>query len=127
MLLLFANGALRLHIALQGLQGHAREAGLDLCLSLVVPSQKEFCRSVWGASLPLLVVILRRLFHFALMAGFQSRYRLLQPVRGNRNPTPRAVELGSNLRTILRTNVGFQEKAASSKSLKTVGMTVNAP
>jgi len=46
MSLLSANGALQLHIALQGLQGHAQEAELDLCLSLKVPSQKEFCRSV---------------------------------------------------------------------------------
>ena len=40
---------------------------------------------------------------------------------------PLSAELGSNLRTILRTNVGFQEKTAPSKSLKTAGVTVNAP
>ena len=45
--------------------------------------------------------------------------------RPQSNPCP--AELGSNLRTILRTNVGFQEKMAPSKSLKTIGMTVNAP
>ena len=36
---------------------------------------------------------------------------------------PRAAALGSNLRT----NVGFQEQRAHSKSLKTVGMTVTPP
>ena len=45
MLLLSASGALRLHIALPGLQEHAQEAGLVLCWSLNVTSQKEFRRS----------------------------------------------------------------------------------
>ena len=40
---------------------------------------------------------------------------------------PCSAELGSNLRTNLRTNVDFQEKMAPSKSLKTVGVTVDAP
>ena len=40
---------------------------------------------------------------------------------------PLAAELGSNLRTILRTCVDFQEKTVPSKSLRTVGMTFNAP
>ena len=57
------------------------------------------------------------------MAVFRCGYRSLEAVRGNRNPTPRAVELGSNLRTILRTNVGFQEKTAPSKLPRTVGVT----
>ena len=42
-------------------------------------------------------------------------------------PPPCVTELGSNLRTILRTNVGFQEKTAPSKSLRTIGMTIYAP
>ena len=61
------------------------------------------------------------------MGGFQCGYCSLQAVRGNRNPAPRAVELGSNLRTILRTNVDLQEKTVPSKPLETIGMTVNAP
>ena len=44
--LLSANGASRLRIALPGLQEHAQEAGLVLCWSLKVTSQKEFRRSV---------------------------------------------------------------------------------
>ena len=44
--LLFANGALRLRIALPDLQEHAQEARLGLCLSLKVPSQKGGYRSV---------------------------------------------------------------------------------
>ena len=40
---------------------------------------------------------------------------------------PPAADLGSNLRTILRTNVGFQEKTVPSESLRTLVMTVNAP
>ena len=41
-----ANGASQLCIALPGLQEHAQEAGLVLCWSLKVTSQKEFRRSV---------------------------------------------------------------------------------
>ena len=41
--------------------------------------------------------------------------------RPQSNPCP--AELGSNLRT----NVDFQQKMAPSKSLKTVGVTVDAP
>ena len=48
-------------------------------------------------------------------------------VRGNCNPTPCAAVLGSNLRTIFRTYVGFQGKTAPSKSLRTVAVTANAP
>ena len=40
---------------------------------------------------------------------------------------PLAAELGSNLRTILRTFVDFQEKTVPSKSLRTVVMTFSAP
>ena len=57
----------------------------------------------------------------------QCGYRSLQAVRGNRNLAPRVVELGSNLRTILRTNVDLQEKTVPSESLRTIGMTVDAP
>ena len=51
----------------------------------------------------------------------------LGPVRGNRNPTPYVSALGSNLRTILRTNADFQENMAPSKLLRTIGITKNAP
>ena len=40
---------------------------------------------------------------------------------------PLSAELGSNLRTNLRTYVDFQEEMAPSKSLRTIGMTINAP
>ena len=47
-------------------------------------------------------------------------------LRGDRVHS-RAAQLGSNLRTILRTNVDFQEKMAPSKSLRTIVVTGNAP
>ena len=40
---------------------------------------------------------------------------------------PPAADLGSNLRIILRTYVDLRGKAVPSESLRTIGMTVNAP
>ena len=45
--------------------------------------------------------------------------------RPQSNPCP--AELGSNLRTNLRTNVDFQQKMAPSKLLKTVSLSGDAP
>ena len=43
------------------------------------------------------------------------------------NPTPVRPSLSQVCAQYLRTNVGFQEKMAPSQSLKTIGMTINAP
>ena len=58
---------------------------------------------------------------------FPMQLTLLAGCAQKSQPRLLAGELGANLRTILRTNVGFQEKEAHTNSLRTTDVTGNAP